>query len=66
MGHWCASPMRGAPVRGRLDLIYPEPTDLTGPELTDAEARRLYGLMAEAIAEQGALEESPPPARPRR
>ena len=53
-------------MRGRLDPIYPEPTDLTGPELTDAEARRLYGLMAEAIAEQGALEESPPPARPRR
>ena len=35
-----------------------------GPELTDAEARRLYGIMAEAIAEQDALEERPPPARP--
>lgn len=49
-------------MRGRLDLIYPEPTDLTGPQLTDAQARRLYGLIAEAIAEQDALKESPSPA----
>ena len=51
-------------MRGRLDLIYPEPTDLSGPELTDAEARRLYGLVAEAIAEQDALEGAASPAAP--